>query len=25
MGKEARAWGQLSDGESEGKLLWEPP
>ena len=25
MGKEARAWGQLSDGESDGKLLWEPP
>ena len=26
MGKEASGvWGQLSDGESEGKLLWEPP
>ena len=25
MGKEAKAWGQLSDGESDGKLLWEPP
>ncbi|KSB91150.1 hypothetical protein AS593_00215 [Caulobacter vibrioides] len=25
MGKEARAWGQLTDGESDGKLLWEPP
>jgi hypothetical protein len=26
MGKEARGvWGQLSDGESDGKLLWEPP
>jgi hypothetical protein len=25
MGREARAWGQLSDGESDGKLLWEPP
>ena len=26
MGKEAKGvWGQLSDGESDGKLLWEPP
>lgn len=26
MGREAKGvWGQLSDGESEGKLLWEPP
>lgn len=26
MGKEASGvWGQLSEGESEGKLLWEPP
>ena len=26
MGKEARGvWGQLSDGESDGKLLWEHP
>ena len=25
MGREARAWGQLSEGESDGKLLWEPP
>lgn len=26
MGKEASGvWGQLSDGDSEGKLLWEPP
>lgn len=26
MGKEASGvWGQLSGGESEGKLLWEPP
>lgn len=26
MGREASGvWGQLSDGESEGKLLWEPP
>ena len=26
MGKEARdVWGQLSDGESDGKLLWEHP
>jgi hypothetical protein len=26
MGKEASGvWGQLSDGESDGKLLWEPP
>ncbi|HWU13063.1 MAG TPA: DUF3052 domain-containing protein [Caulobacter sp.] len=26
MGREARGvWGQLSDGESDGKLLWEPP
>ena len=26
MGKEAKGvWGQLADGESDGKLLWEPP
>lgn len=26
MGREARGvWGRLSEGESEGKLLWEPP
>jgi hypothetical protein len=26
MGKEAKGvWGQLSDGEGPGKLLWEPP
>ena len=26
MGKEAKGvWGQLSDGESDGKLLWEHP
>lgn len=26
MGREARGvWGHLSDGEGEGKLLWEPP
>jgi len=26
MGKEAKGvWGQLSDGESDGKLVWEPP
>lgn len=26
MGREAKGvWGQLSDGESDGKLLWEPP
>ncbi len=26
MGKEASGvWGQLSEGDSEGKLLWEPP
>jgi hypothetical protein len=26
MGKEAKGvWGQLSDGESDGKLMWEPP
>ena len=26
MGREAKGvWGQLADGESDGKLLWEPP
>ncbi|HWW28316.1 MAG TPA: DUF3052 domain-containing protein [Caulobacter sp.] len=26
MGKEAKGvWGQLADGESDGKLFWEPP
>jgi hypothetical protein len=26
MGREAKGvWGQLSDGESDGKLVWEPP